>query len=332
MDWPTISSFVCDREWERFKQKFVVFLRERKQGARHQDMYVLMTAAHNEEANIGSTIESVLSQAEIPAKWVIVSDNSDDRTDQIIQSYEKSYHWIKYLRVNRQSGRSFASKVRALQLADRALNNLCFDFIGNIDADVTVGPTYFSTLADRLAADRTLGLAGGFVYEESGGKYVSRRLNSEQSVPHAAQLMRRACYESIGGYAVLRFGGEDWHAMVSAKMNGWHIEAFPDLEIFHQRSSAMTRKMITNSFRAGRMDYSFGCYPPFEVLKCLRRFANAYFTGGIIRMCGFWWGYLIADKRPVSKEFIDFLRKEQKERVISFLKGPIHRKKETLDA
>ena len=70
------------------------------------------------------------------------------------------------------------------------------------------------------------------------------------------------------------------------------------------------------------MDYSFGSYPPFEALKCLRRFSDGYFTGGIVRACGFLWGYLLGEERPVSDEFVDFLRKEQKERVEAFFKGP----------
>src|ERR1035437_3149046 len=126
--------------------------------------YVLMTAAHNEEANIEKTIESVLSQTRLPSKWVIVSDNSDDMTDKIIEAYEKTYPWIKYGRVTRRPGRSFASKIIALQLAYRLLDGVRFDFIGNIDADVTVPNTYFAQLVDRLGANRRLGIGGGFVY------------------------------------------------------------------------------------------------------------------------------------------------------------------------
>lgn len=292
--------------------------------------YVLMTAAHNEEATIGSTIENVLSQARLPTRWVIVSDNSDDKTDQIIQTYEKQYSWIKYIRVTRRPGRSFASKIIALQYADRALKDEQFSLIGNIDADVTLEPTYFSQLVDRLNADPSLGIVGGFVYEESAGRFVSRPLNSESSVPHAAQLVRRACYESIGGYAVLRYGGEDWHALVSARMKGWRVEAFPDLRIFHHRPNSPAGRMTANSFRAGRMDYSFGSYPMFEVLKCLRRFSNTYRTGGLVRMCGFLWGYLLGEKRPVSDEFVEFLRNEQKERVVAFFKDPFRRREEIL--
>ena len=65
--------------------------------------------------------------------------------------------------------------------------------------------------------------------------FVAVRSNRVHSVPHAAQLVRRECYETIGGYAVLPYGGEDWYAQTCAKMNGWEIEAIPELPIFHHR-------------------------------------------------------------------------------------------------
>ena len=42
--------------------------------------YVLITPARNEEAFIEKTIQSVISQTVLPAKWVIVNDGSTDTT------------------------------------------------------------------------------------------------------------------------------------------------------------------------------------------------------------------------------------------------------------
>ena len=50
-------------------------------------LYVLLTAAKNEEDFIKKTIESVISQSILPVKWVIVSDASKDGTDDIIKEY-----------------------------------------------------------------------------------------------------------------------------------------------------------------------------------------------------------------------------------------------------
>jgi glycosyltransferase involved in cell wall biosynthesis len=49
--------------------------------------YIIITAARNEDAFIGSVIESVLSQTVHPLAWVIVSDASTDGTDDIVKRY-----------------------------------------------------------------------------------------------------------------------------------------------------------------------------------------------------------------------------------------------------
>jgi len=166
-----------------------------------------MTAAYNEEANIEKTIQSILSQTLLPTRWVIVSDGSVDRTDEIIQDYAKKESLIRFLRVTRTPGRSFGAKVRALYAGQELLNDVAYDFIGNLDADVTVGSSYFEDLIARLAGRPQLGVAGGFVVEEKDGEFRDRRQNRIYSVAHAAQVVRRECYEAIGGYAVLEYGG-----------------------------------------------------------------------------------------------------------------------------
>src|ERR1700733_2460688 len=77
--------------------------------------YVLLTAAYNEEANIRKTIESVLSQTVLPKRWVIVSDGSVDRTDEIVAKFAEKHSFIRFVRRSRPAGRSFGSKVIALR-------------------------------------------------------------------------------------------------------------------------------------------------------------------------------------------------------------------------
>jgi hypothetical protein len=196
---------------------------------------------------------------------------------------------------------------------------LKFDFIGNLDADVSVQPTYFEDLIARFEKTSSLGIVGGFVCEESDGEFRSRRANRVYSVAHAAQLVRRECYEAIGGYAVLEYGGEDWHAQVSAQIKGWTVVAFPELKILHHRHTGEADNLVRHKFRQGRMDYSFGSHALFEVLKCLQRMPEKPFIiGGSARLIGFFWSYIRGDQRPVSDEFVAFLRKEQKQKMLKF--------------
>ena len=282
-------------------------------------IYVLITAAYNEEANIEKTIESVLSQTLLPLRWVVVSDGSVDRTDEIVQKYANRHSFIWFLRVVRAPGRSFGSKVKALHAGNAMLKDLGYEFIGNLDADVSVPPSYFEDLISHFAGRPLLGLAGGFVVEESNGEFRDRKQNRVYSVAHAGQVVRRGCYEAIGGYAVLEHGGEDWHAQTCAKMNGWEVEAFPELKIFHHRLTGEAGNLLRHKFRQGRMDYSFGSYPLFEILKCLAHVSTRPFLiGSLSRLAGFICSWICQDQRPVSEEFIAYLRAEQKEKVAEF--------------
>ena len=277
-----------------------------------------MTAAYNEEENIGKTIESVLAQTILPIRWVIVSDASADRTDEIIKSYSAKHGFISFLRMSREPGHSFSRKVAALRAADNLLRDVRSGWIGNLDADVTLDSTFFEELLARFDRDPKLGIAGGFVCELSGGLFQNRTSNRTHSVAHAAQLVRRDCYDRIGGYSGCRYGGEDWHAQTSAKMFGWNAVAFPELQVRHHRRTGEAHNLLRHRFRLGKLDYCFGSDPVFEVFKCLQRLLERPFVvGGIARLSGFLWCWAVKDPREFSSEFVRFLRNEQKDKLLS---------------
>lgn len=283
--------------------------------------YVLLTAAYNEEENIARTVESVLAQTMLPSRWVIVSDGSRDRTDEIVSRYLNKCDFIRFLRISRKPKRSFGSKVRALRAGYELLGDVNYQFIGNLDADVSVEGSYFEELISRFERHPALGLAGGYVTEETNGVFRDRRQNRTYSVAHAGQLVRRECYEAIGGYAILEYGGEDWHAQTSAKIKGWEVQAFPELRIFHHRHTGEGDNLLRHKFRQGRMDYSFGSDPLFEVAKCWIRIPDKPLVlGAAARLIGFFWSWVCRDARPVSNEFVEFLRGEQKRQFSAAIK------------
>ncbi len=170
--------------------------------------YVLMTAARNEAAYIEGTIKAVLSQTVKPRLWVIVSDGSTDGTDEIIREYEKNEGFLVYLRRHDPSSQvDFRRKVESLRLSQAMFNNLSYDFIGNLDADITFHADYFEILLHEFNKKPGLGIAGGVLYEPFNGRFVPRYLSEKRYVPGAVQLFRRQCYEQVGGYVGLRWGG-----------------------------------------------------------------------------------------------------------------------------
>ncbi len=283
--------------------------------------YVLMTAAHNEELFIEQTIRSVVAQTKLPSMWVIVNDNSSDGTAEILDRDARRHEFIRVVHLTRAPGRSFGSKITALHQAAKLLEALPYEFIGNVDADVSLQPYFFENLIQSFQRQPRLGLAGGFLYESSNGKYHSIRMNDTRNVVHAAQLVRRECYQAIGGYAILKYGGEDWYAQTKARMEGWQVEAFPDLKIFHHRPTTGGSTPLKNAFRLGKLDYSFGSDPFFEVAKCLRHIPDKpYFAGALARLMGFTWPYMRREPKCVPAEVASFLQQEQKQRLFQRLR------------
>lgn len=284
--------------------------------------YVLVTAARNEQAYIEGTIRSVLEQSVRPLKWVIVSDGSTDGTDTIIRRYAESSEFIHLVRKEMSRGQEgFASKVAAIHLGYEQLKGLEYDFIGNLDADLSFKADYFQQLLERFEDNPGLGIGGGYIHEAFGGRFRPRPSNAEHSVAGGIQLFRRECYQTIGGLQPLALGGEDTCAEIMARMAGWEVQAFPGLEVFHHKRSVAARGALRDNFRQGLLDHSFGTLVLFEFGKCIKRVAEPpYFMGALLRLAGYLWGYTSRKKRVLSKAQVGFLRVEQARSILKALK------------
>lgn len=280
------------------------------------ELYALITAAHNEAKYIENTLRSVTSQTVLPAKWIIVSDGSTDGTDVIVRKYEAAFPFIRLLRRERDSKRDFASKVFALNAGMQLIARKSYRFVGHLDADVSFGPNYFHDLFQKFDEDAFLGLAGGFIFEEVSGQFVPTKGNRIMSVAGAVQMFRRECYRDVGPFLPIQYGGEDWYAEVAARMRGWRVKSFADLEVRHHRPTGIACGLLRSWYRQGLMDYSVGCHPIFEVTRLIRRISyRPFFLGALIRLASFVWASLRQEKRMVSPEFVSFLRKEQMTRL-----------------
>ena len=112
--------------------------------------YVIITPARNEEAYIEKTIQSVISQTILPRKWIIVSDGSTDKTEEIISRYAKENHFIQLLTSKGDLKRNFGSKVNAFNAGYQLLKDMSYDFICNLDADVTFSSNYFESILQEF--------------------------------------------------------------------------------------------------------------------------------------------------------------------------------------
>jgi poly-beta-1,6-N-acetyl-D-glucosamine synthase len=121
---------------------------------------------------------------------------------------------------------------------------------------------------------------------------------------------------------VFECGGEDWYAQQCAKMKGWRAEAVPALKLFHARHTGAASGLLRHHFRVGKADYYFGSHPVFEFLKCtLRASEKPWLLSGVSRFLGFGWCYISSQQRHVSREFVEFLRREQRAKILGIFRG-----------
>jgi poly-beta-1,6-N-acetyl-D-glucosamine synthase len=285
-----------------------------------QNEYVLVTAAYNEEAYIEELLRSVTSQTILPIKWIIVSDGSVDGTDLIVKRYVEQFKFIHLHRITEEHPRNFAAQVYAINAGLSLLKDHECDFVGNLDADVSFEPNYFSGLLEKFNQDNALGLSGGYIYESDGSAFLVRTGNTTRSVPHAVQLFRRECLEALGwGYSPFPYGGPDWYAEVFLRMKGWRVQSFPDLKVFHHRPTGAVAGLLKTAYREGLMDYSMGSHPLFEIFRVGKRLLRKpLIVGAFVRFFSFILATCRREKRFVPNEFIKFLRNEEMERIRIF--------------
>ncbi len=283
--------------------------------------FVLITPAKNEEKNIGKTIESVIQQTNKPAEWVIVSDGSCDRTDEIITSYCKNHSFIKYQRNESPVQKDFSSKVNAFNIGFKSLSISDFDFIGNLDADISFEPTYYENLIHHLSSQPKLGLVGGHIYEVYNGKVIPMH-TSLNSVAGAVQLFRRECFQEIGGYIPIKMGGIDSAAEICARAKGWSVRTFPEYIVYHHGPVLTgTSSPLKTIYQKGHNKYRLGYHPIFHIVSSLLYlFKTPYILGAIYSI----WGYCSSAVKKCDKvlpqEVIAYLRREQLRRLNPLMK------------
>lgn len=277
--------------------------------------YVLITPARNEAQYIDLTLQSMVAQTHTPLKWIIVSDGSTDGTDEIVRDYASKYPWIELLRMPERRERHFAGKVYAFNAGFEHAREFPFDVIGNLDADVSFGPHHFELLIAKMAQNPRLGVAGA-PFREGAFRYDYRFSNIE-NVWGGCQLFRRTCFEEIGGYMPLKGGCIDHVAVLSARFHGWETRTFTESVCTHHRQMGTALQGgIKAKYKLGVKDYSVGNHPVWELARTVYQLSQPPLVlGGLALGAGYFSSFFKREKSPISKELVDFVRKEQMHRL-----------------
>ena len=281
--------------------------------------YILITAAKNEELFIEKTIQSVLNQTIKPERWIIVSDGSTDRTNHIVEQYKNKYKYIDLIALPPNKERNFSSKVNALNEALKKFEGMEYDFIGNLDADITLDKSYYEEVFRNFQSNPKLGIVGGIILDCVDDKLYPQNI-SLNSVAGAIQVFRKECFEKIGYYTPFKYGGEDAYMEIMARMLGWDVQTLAELKVHHHRPTGTGMGSLSKAnLRSGKMFYTLGYSPVFLLVRCFYRILDKpVLIGSFLNILGYFAAFTKKEKCPAGETFIKFVRSEQKERLRSF--------------
>lgn len=193
--------------------------------------FYIIIPAHNEDAFIGSTLESLANQTLLPKHVVIVNDNSTDKTQSIVEDFISKYNWISI--ENSKSSDQHLPGSKIINAFNKGLDTLDdnFDIICKFDADLIFPNHYLESIANHFNANPRLGMASGFCYIEKNGQWVLENLTRKDHIRGALKAYKKECFNQIGKLKPSM--GWDTVDELLAKYHGWEILTDDSLKVKH---------------------------------------------------------------------------------------------------
>ncbi len=165
-------------------------------------IYYIVIPAHNEEAFLRPTLNSIANQTLLPKKAVIVNDNSTDATETIIDEFTSKYTFFQKVNSTSSPNAEHLPGSKVIHAFNKGLAILDdhFDVMVKLDADIVLPSAYFEGIAAIFNAHPKVGIAGGFAYEkdESDNWVLNHPMNNDH-IRGAFKAYTKACFNAIGG-------------------------------------------------------------------------------------------------------------------------------------
>jgi glycosyltransferase involved in cell wall biosynthesis len=217
--------------------------------------YYIVIPAHNEEAFISLTLESLLSQTHLPSKVVVVNDNSTDKTAEIVLAFAKDNPFISLVEKKSSAVHLPGSKViQAFQKGFETLDDN-YDIIVKLDADLILPATYFETIVRHFEESPTTGMAGGFAYIEKNGNWILENLTDKDHIRGAFKAYRKACFKHMGGLKPAM--GWDTVDELLSKFYGWKVVTDASLMVKHLKPTGANYNKAAR-YKQGEAFYTLG--------------------------------------------------------------------------
>lgn len=217
--------------------------------------YYIVIPAHNEEAFMALTLQSLADQTVLPTKAVIVNDNSTDKTADIVLAFAEKNPWISLVNATSDAIHLPGSKViLAFQKGLETLDDQ-YDIMVKADADLIFPPNYFETIINHFQSDDKIGMVGGFAYIEKNGEWLLENLTDKDHIRGAFKAYRKATFQQIGGLKPAM--GWDTVDELLCKFYKWKVVTDESLKVKHLKPTGANYNK-TARYKQGEAFYTLG--------------------------------------------------------------------------
>lgn len=235
--------------------------------------YVLMTPCKNEEQSLPKFAESIINQTITPNLWVIINDNSTDKSPEILRDLEKKYNWIRVVTLEgtkRDLGFHYAKVVSdgfSLILELSSTEKIPFEYMGLIDADMILETNFFEKIIDRFEKNPHLGIASGSAAYYDGDKLIIEV--GRKNLPIGGlRVWRKDCFIGTEGFPISY--SPDSVSNVLAILRGWDTKRFDDIVGIQTRRTSSAEGLWKGYKTKGESDYYRDYHPLYVTFKFVK--------------------------------------------------------------
>lgn len=291
--------------------------------------YILVTPAKNEEKNLPNLIQSVTHQTVKPIIWVIVDDGSTDNTSNIIKETQEKYDWIKSIQLEdrpRDLGKHVYRVYKTgfdFAIEYCKVHNFQYEYLGNIDADMTIETQFFDKLIKEFEKKPKLGIASGSVYSNINNELILEK-DREDLPKGSPRMWRKECFEETGGYLISY--SADSVSNVLAKLRGWETKIFREITAIQSRKTSSAEGSWKGYKTYGISAYFRDYHPLFVLAKGFKySFERPYYIG-LAYLYGYFGSALNRMEKIDNEEIRKYYHHQKHKEAIEYYKNKIRRK------
>lgn len=273
------------------------------------ELYLLVTPVRNEEDYLLKVLNVVKKQTLRPDLWIIVYDESEDDSEEIIVDLCKKNNWIRSIKDERNKSYwlGYGESVRlgfdyAIKLA--AEEDIKYSYLGLLDVDAKLEQNYFEILINHFEKNNDVGIISGYQYNLKADSILFNTINEQsEGCAGPARLYRKNTLIDINGFPATP--SPDTVSDTKARLHGWGVKVVKDTSFFHIREGLVERD-LKGKIKLGESRYMLNLHPVNALLTSIYFSFRKPYLGGILFLYGYLAPYILGREKIKDQEIKDY--------------------------